>query len=469
MKKLSTALIAVLAISLGSLISTYAAEQGTVGGVDFSISEQIEMTAAANAGELAITPLLITANSGEITLDSVKIEPLNGWNLVDYKTDFTLLPLDSHKFSMVAEQNSTKIKAGERKEITFKGKTGGTTAQLNTKVANVQVNLSPVTKSTVLISGEKFNRLIPNCYEIFFTDEAVPSGAEVTDVSAVGDGGVIAWLDDAGMYRISTQRPGIKISANPDSSYMFSEIQIYEIHFDNLSTKNTTNFEGMFSHTYIDRLDLSSFDTHSADNMSDMFPDFLSEIVLGSNFAFLDDGCSYLPPANIQGSDGYWYNKNGTAFLPKDIPDNKADTYTAISPYKPITITTYNRDKIGYTSNTANLVIPSVFRDRDGTLYRVTEVDDYAFRDEKQIFSVTISEGVTRIGDRAFYDCVGLYELNLPASLKLIEGAAFGCTERANQVTIRYAGSVAQWKSIIKNSSNTVLLENPVYCIDGIV
>ena len=58
----------------------------------------------------------------------------------------------------------------------------------------------------------------------------------------------------------------------------------------------------------------------------------------------------------------------------------------------------------------------------------VTEICDSAF-EKKNIVSVVIPEGVTTIGDSAFYNCSGLTNIELPNSVMIIGGAAFyGCS-----------------------------------------
>lgn len=74
-----------------------------------------------------------------------------------------------------------------------------------------------------LKTGLAFNALIPSTItSVVFTDEVMPSSATLIDVDADGDSGVVGWLDtDGTTFKVSTQKPGQKIIANEDSSYMF--------------------------------------------------------------------------------------------------------------------------------------------------------------------------------------------------------------------------------------------------------
>jgi len=77
------------------------------------------------------------------------------------------------------------------------------------------------------------------------------------------------------------------------------------------------------------------------------------------------------------------------------------------------------------------LVIPSML---DG--YKVTSIGWMAFRDCKELTSVTIPEGVTSIKWCAFYDCYALAEVKIPATMKGIERGAFAHCGSLTSVTI---------------------------------
>ena len=71
--------------------------------------------------------------------------------------------------------------------------------------------------------GNGFNESIPSTVtEVIFTDEIKPASAEVIDVDADGDGGVVAWTENDGtVMKVSTQIKGIKVQAAVNSSNMF--------------------------------------------------------------------------------------------------------------------------------------------------------------------------------------------------------------------------------------------------------
>ncbi len=74
----------------------------------------------------------------------------------------------------------------------------------------------------------------------------------------------------------------------------------------------------------------------------------------------------------------------------------------------------------GYTGTDTHLVIPSEI---DG--YPVTMISGNAFKENAELVSVTIPEGVTSIGERAFESCTQLTTVNVPDTLKIVGGFAF--------------------------------------------
>lgn len=119
-------------------------------------------------------------------------------------------------------------------------------------------------------------------------------------------------------------------------------------------TSNGLSFTEMFYDCNVVELDLSSFDTRNANStqtdpdngevygMNRMFlmennrPSPLKKITFGPNFSFNGNGtCSpgaILPtpsPEKIDGADGNWYDLEGNAYAPADIPSRVAKTYYA--------------------------------------------------------------------------------------------------------------------------------------------
>ena len=92
---------------------------------------------------------------------------------------------------------------------------------------------------------------------------------------------------------------------------------------------------------------------------------------------------------------------------------------------KTVAVTYYSLDDSGYSGD---VTIPETVT-YEGTEYRVTAINTFAFSGCSGLTSVTIHEGVTTIGDFAFYDCTGLTSVMIPESVTAIGSNAFsGCT-----------------------------------------
>ena len=72
--------------------------------------------------------------------------------------------------------------------------------------------------------------------------------------------------------------------------------------------------------------------------------------------------------------------------------------------------------------------------------YPIAETPWQEFRDE--IKSIVLEEGVTRIGDYAFYDCTALKSVEIPEGVTQIGESAFACCQSLESVTI--PGSVTE-------------------------
>ena len=95
----------------------------------------------------------------------------------------------------------------------------------------------------------------------------------------------------------------------------------------------------------------------------------------------------------------------------------------------------------------------------------VTRIGSGAFQ-STGLTSVTIGNNVTSIGDSAFYGCRGLTSVTIPDSVTSIGYAAFyGCTDL---ISITYQGTKVQWNDINKVSSwNNNTGHYTIYCTDG--
>ena len=111
---------------------------------------------------------------------------------------------------------------------------------------------------------------------------------------------------------------------------------------ENWVTSSATNMGNFFDGCQnLTELDLSNFDTRKVGIMGNFFAEVysLEKLVLGENFKFAGNGnipagekLRFPAPADIEGSDGKWYNaETGTAYAPGEIPEGAA-TYVAVNP-----------------------------------------------------------------------------------------------------------------------------------------
>ena len=83
----------------------------------------------------------------------------------------------------------------------------------------------------------------------------------------------------------------------------------------------------------------------------------------------------------------------------------------------------------------------------------VTSIGDYAFYNHTSLKSVTIPDSVTTIGKKAFYDCVYLRNLPIPDSVIIIGEDAF-----SDLSAIYYSGTEEMWDAIEIDERNDSLL-----------
>ena len=289
------------------------------------------------------------------------------------------------KINDIVVNKSGKIISGQYKELS--GSLGwyidsGCTNKIEVDVnglptdgVNSDLDLYAKPKTFVLKSSKSFNKLISDsATSIVFTDEIMPASAELIDVDADGDNGVVAWMDGTTM-KISTQTSGKQVIISSCADMFYYKRNITEMNLFNIDTSAVTNMSGMFygcsglssldlSHmdtskvtdmswmfsscgnlislnllsfdtskvtdmhnmfyfcSNLKSLNLSSFNTKNVTNMQDMFSvcSNLSILTLGNTFTFVGSGY-YLPT-------GTWYASDGIAYTSTTIPNNKADTYT---------------------------------------------------------------------------------------------------------------------------------------------
>jgi surface protein len=129
--------------------------------------------------------------------------------------------------------------------------------------------------STILKNEYGFN--FPTAAKhITFTDQPAPAGVETRDMSEAGDGGVVGWMQGDTFY-VSTQRPGVKVTAPADCYHLFAYLDVQskftELDVTGLDTHNVTNMCLMFYNcTSLSNIDgLADWDTSNVINIGGIF------------------------------------------------------------------------------------------------------------------------------------------------------------------------------------------------------
>ena len=133
----------------------------------------------------------------------------------------------------------------------------------------------------------------------------------------------------------------------------------------------------------------------------------------------------------------------------------------------------------GYTGTESKVKIAAFYNDLP-----VTRIENKAFYNCKSLTSATIPDSVTSIGEGAFYSCRSLTSMTIPDNVTSISGCAFyHCTSLTSVTigkgvksigedafynctslkTVYYKGTAADWGKISINSNNTYLTDAKWY------
>lgn len=131
--------------------------------------------------------------------------------------------------------------------------------------------------------------------------------------------------------------------------------------------------------------------------------------------------------ATFAGNDEYKSSKAEFGLEVEDPDtetDTEPDTNTQVSGSITFMITNDGTVAISHNEQSGDVVIEQT-AEIDGKTYQVTAIAKNAFKDNHTITSVTMPNGLTYIGDNAFYGCIHLLHVNLDKDVNRIGQRAF--------------------------------------------
>ncbi len=148
---------------------------------------------------------------------------------------------------------------------------------------------------------------------------------------------------------------------------------------------------------------------------------------------------------NYASVDGVLFNKERTTIL--TYPNGHGTAYQI-----PEGVTRIGDDAFYFCSSLVSVTIPE----------SVTSIGRYAFCNCSSLTSVTIPEGVTSIGRSAFCDCSSLTSVTIPDSVTSIgEEAFYDCSSLGNILVDDGNANYASTNGVLFNKERTVLLTYP--------
>ena len=124
----------------------------------------------------------------------------------------------------------------------------------------------------------------------------------------------------------------------------------------------------------------------------------------------------------------------------------------------PAGVTTIGNNPFFYCENLTNLIVDqanSYFAAEDGVLYNKAKTELLSCLSSKK-GTLIIPDGVTVIGENAFFECSGLTSIEIPLSVIRIDNNAF--RGRTGLTKVYYPGTEAQWNQITIGESNAPLI-----------
>lgn len=420
-----------VAIVIALIAVSFAYAAPPTGTISYTVTEKVNMT-ADSAGNLVIDPVVIE-NTGEfdISVDSIAANGANGWTLVPDTTDFTTLPADSKQVSMVAnghDLTSDYINVGvidcfhssdnNSMSIPMTGRTGAAiTAVEDELAANIVVTVSVSEYIVTIDSANSTDDCLTfNVYP--YLDDPYNTVIKIQK----SEDGAVTWNDwDSGTVNG-------KLGSWSYSNNKFSLMYIGPVFANDLWRITIVVNDTEYSSEPI-TFDNTTFLFINYNQQDNIFSAVVENGTASSyEWQISRDGgrlWETIPNAN---SNTYVPVENGTYRCKATIEGAEYITgIVELNVFNEFVITEENREMIGYTDDTTELVIPETFQ-KDGIWYRVVGIGDNAFWNCSNLEEVNIPKSVSDIGNSSFEICENLKSVELSGNLKTIGSSAFcGC------------------------------------------
>ncbi|MBQ3056069.1 MAG: leucine-rich repeat protein [Clostridia bacterium] len=117
---------------------------------------------------------------------------------------------------------------------------------------------------------------------------------------------------------------------------------------------------------------------------------------------------------------------------------------------------------MGYMGSATSLTLPA---NCNGQSYQIYQ---YAFCENNNLVSIEIPQGITGIGDRAFYGCSSLLSITIPAGVSEIgDGTFYNCSSLASVVLPASVTKIGEWAFYRCSSLTSIAIPVDVTSIDS--
>ena len=132
------------------------------------------------------------------------------------------------------------------------------------------------------------------------------------------------------------------------------------------------------------------------------------------------------------------------------------------------TLNSSNCEKIGYTNETTELIIPEFYYNDSNQRVYLTGIDNGVFEDNTNLTSVSIPNSVTSIGYSAFEGCTGLTSITIPNSVTSMGHSVFNNCSSLTSITFEQGCQISNISGVLFmgcSSLTNIVIPNSVTSI----